>query len=129
MLTTNQLDAAYVAYAEFMGPVVLKPTTADKVQQAYLAGYGAGHDAAQAEDFAATLTTTPAPTIYDDLIAIVGWLSDSTTEDDIAPHLVRPLPASNLAYFDGRPDPSHQWQDESAPLVMQEDEEGLFCFV
>ena len=48
MLTPQQLDAAYAAFAAFIGDMRLTPQALAIIQQAFLCGYAAGHAAATA---------------------------------------------------------------------------------
>ena len=54
MLTNEQLDAAYAAFAAFIGDASLTPQALAVIQRAFLCGYAAGHDDA---------TPTPPPAI------------------------------------------------------------------
>ena len=44
MLTNEQLDAAYAAFAAFIGDASLTPQALAVIQRAFLCGYAAGHD-------------------------------------------------------------------------------------
>ncbi len=64
MLTPEQLDAAYAAFAAFIGDTPLTPQALAVIQRAFLCGYAAACEATAPAPFPALEAPVPPPATY-----------------------------------------------------------------